>query len=442
MILGRVFALLSLAAPVFAQYGGPAILSRGDAPTGVGSTPVSFRPYFEISGIYDTGLTGAGLNAQGEIGSTSSPGVQFAGGISGNHSWRHTTIGLSYRADINHFEKATYFDTSDQSLLLSIKHQFTRHIYIDLRESAGIFSTDSGLSALQQAISYDPAQSNLPTTDFFDNRTLYLNTQADLVYQRSARLSFDFGGDGFINRRRSSDLFGVTGSSARGDVQYRISRHSTIGANYTFTHYSYTRVFSGTYIQGFTGTYAVQITKHLEFTGYAGVSHIDNTLEQVVPVNPVIAAILGITAGLTVSHTLTNVPNGSGRLSDQFHSGVAYIEGGHTVTPGNGLFLTSTQTSASAGYTFTGLRRWSLAASAVYSKAATVGETVGGVAGTYGSTIVTISASRLIARSMHVVAALNANRYDSANFALYNRTIYSARLGFGWAPGDIPLRVW
>jgi len=442
LILGRVFALFALAAPVFAQYAGPAILSRGDAPSGIGSAPVSFRPYFEISGIYDTGLTGAGLNAQGELGSTSSPGVQFAGGISGNHAWRHTTIGLSYHGDINHFEKATYFDASDQSLLLSVKHQFTRHIYIDLRESAGMFSTDSGLSALQQAVSYDPAQSTLPTTDFFDNRTLYLSTQADLIYQRSSRLSFDFGGDGFINRRRSSDLYGVTGATARGDVQYRISRRSTIGANYTFTHYSFTRVFSGTYIHGFAGTYAIQLTRHLEFTGYAGVSHLDNTLEQVVPVSPVIAAILGITSGLAVSHTLSYVPNGTGRLSEQFHNGVAYISAGHTITPGNGLFLTSTQTNASAGYTFTGVRRWSLGATVLYTKAETVGQTVGGAAGAYGGTSVTVSASRLIAKSMHVVASLNANRYDSPNFALYNRTVYSARLGFGWAPGDIPLRVW
>jgi hypothetical protein len=442
LILGRVFALFTLAAPVFAQYAGPAILSRGDAPSGVGSAPVSFRPYFEISGIYDTGLTGAGLNAEGELGSTSSPGIQFAGGISGNHSWRHTTIGLSYHGDVNEFQKATYFDAIDQSLLLSVKHQFTRHIYIDLRESAGMFSTDSGLTALQQAVSYDPAQSTLPTTDFFDNRTLYLSTQADVIYQRSARLSFDFGGDGFINRRRSTDLYGVTGATARGDVQYRISRRSTIGANYTFTDYSFTRVFSGTYIHSFSGTYAIQLTRHLEFTGYAGVSHIENTLEQLVPVSPVIAAILGITSGLAVSHTLAYVPDGSARLSEQFHNGVAYISGGHVITPGNGLFLTSTSTNAGVGYTFTGVRRWSLSATAVYIKAATVGETVGGVAGDYGGTSITLSASRLIAKSLHVVAAFNANRYDSPNFALYNRTVYSARLGFGWAPGDIPLRVW
>jgi hypothetical protein len=121
---------------------------------------------------------------------------------------------------------------------------------------------------------------------------------------------------------------------------------------------------------------------------------------------------------------------------------VAYISGGHTITPGNGLFLTSTQTNAAAGYTFTGARRWSLGASVIYTKAETVGETVGGVSGAYGGTSVSVSASRLLAKSMHVVAAFYANRYDSSNFALYNRTIYSMRLGFGWTPGDIPLRVW
>ena len=438
MIPGRIFASFALAVPLFAQYAGPAILSRGDAPTGIQSAPVTFRPFFEIAAIYDTGLTGVGAASQGELGGAASEGVQFSGGISGNHSWRHTSIGLNYRGDINHFAKDTNYDNSDQSLFLSVRHQFSRHVYLNLRESAGMLSTAGSIYGLQEAIAYDPAQSTLPTTDFFDNRTVYLSSQADVLYQRTAKLSFDFGGDAFLNRHRSTDLDGVTGLGARGDMQYRISRRSTIGANYSFTNYRYTRFLSGTFIHTFSGTFAYQLSRRLEFTVYGGVSHVDSKIEEVVAVNPAIAAILGITAGLVVSHTITTVPSGSGRISETFHGGVLYAGGGHTVTPGNGLFNTSITTNASAGYTYTGVRRWSLAATANYSNS----NAVGIASAKYGLTSGALTATRQIAKTMHMILAININRYSSPQYALYNRTEYSAKVGFGWTPGDVPLRVW
>jgi hypothetical protein len=437
LILGRVLALFALVVPVFAQYGGPAILSRGDAPSGMTGSQISFRPFFEITGIYDTGLAGVAVNTQGQLGNTSSPGIEFAGGISGSHNWRHTQLGLDYHGDIRHYEKATYYDGSDQSLLLGIKHQFSRHVFANFRESAGMFSTGFALSSLQEAISYDPSQSSLPTTDFFDNRTLYIDTQADLIYQKSARLSFSIGGDGFINRRRSSALFGVTGATARGDVQYRITRRTTIGADYTYTNYSFTRIFSGTDIHSFSGTYAVQLSKNLEFSGYGGVSRVETKAEEEVAVDPTIAALLGITSGLTITHTLLYVPTGSARLSEKLHNGVLYFYGAHVLTPGNGLFLTSTATNAGAGYTYTGLRRWSFSSTFNFNRSNTVG-----VVGRYGNTGGILSASRQIVKSLHIVAAFSANQYESADFSMYNRLIYDARLGFGWTPGDVPLRVW
>ncbi|MGO9893588.1 MAG: hypothetical protein ACLPX8_05155, partial [Bryobacteraceae bacterium] len=86
----RLAAILWLAVPAFAQYAGPAILSRGEAPTAMAADQIDFRPYLSITGVYDTGLAGVSVNSQGEIGNGSSPGVEFAGGISGIHSWKHT----------------------------------------------------------------------------------------------------------------------------------------------------------------------------------------------------------------------------------------------------------------------------------------------------------------------------------------------------------------
>src|SRR5208283_2105001 len=149
---------------------------------------------------------------------------------------------------------------------------------------------------------FDPSQSSIPASDFYYTRTIYSTTQADLVIQKSTRLSFDLGGGLFINRFASSALYGVTGEDARGDVQYRLSRRATIGANYSFTHYSYNGLFGASNFHRFSGTYATRFSASWEFTGYAGVTRAESEFPQLVTLDPVIAALLGITQGYVVTH--------------------------------------------------------------------------------------------------------------------------------------------
>ena len=85
LFLGCALALL--APSVFAQadtqpasgdeYGGPAILSRGQTPTSQGETPVAFRPYVGLSGIYDTGLVPVAVTSTGQIPSSDIYGVEL-----------------------------------------------------------------------------------------------------------------------------------------------------------------------------------------------------------------------------------------------------------------------------------------------------------------------------------------------------------------------------
>jgi hypothetical protein len=399
---------------------------------------ISFRPYIEFTGIYDTGLAGAAVNAQGDLGNTSSYGVAVTGGISGVHSWRHTKIGLDYQGSIYHFTKATYYDSTNQSLMLGITHEFTRHTSLTLRETAGLFSVGAGLLGLPQTVPFDPASSYVPQTDFFDNRTVYLTTQADFTIQKSARLSFDFGGDGFINRRRSTALYGVTGAAARADVQYRLTRRTTIGGNYTFTHYDFLRIFGGTDLHGAAMTYATQLTKTLELSGYAGVMRMENKFVQTVPLDPILQQLFGVTSGTAVVHSVNYTPNVSLRLSQTYHRGVAYVSGGRTVTPGNGLFLTSQSTAGMAGYTYTGLRYWSFSTQLMYSN----NKSVGNIQGRYRDLNAGVTLTRQITRATHAILSYSARDYSSPDYAKYNRIVYEVRLGIGFAPGDIPLRVW
>jgi hypothetical protein len=434
----RALAFLAVAIPAAAQSVGPAILTRGEAPAALATPELSFRPFVEFGGVYDTGLTGVVLNSNGQLGSSASLGMTISGGVSGVHSWKHTKIALDYRGSAAHYAKTTYYDSTEQSLMVGITHQFTRRITLALRESAGMFSRNYGLPGLSQTVPFDSSASYIPTSDFYDNRTIYVSSQADLTLQKSTRLSFNFGGDFFLNRRRSTALYGATGGGARGDVQYRLSSRSTIGGGYTYSHYAFHDIFSGSDLHSFIATYGIRLTKTLEFSSYGGVTRSETKFEQSVPIDPVIAALIGESVGSVIVHSVDYVPDVSARLSQTFSRGVLFISGGHMVTPGNGLFLTSEATGANAGYTYTGRRRWSFAAQAEYSHA----KSVGNILGYYGDVGGTLSASRQLMGTLHAVLSFSARQYQSPDFNLYNRLIYTVRLGIGFAPGSIPLRVW
>ena len=438
MRLARALFALAAAMPAMAQYAGPAILSRGESPVAMSAPQIDFRPFFELSTIYDTGLAGVSLNSQGELGNTASAGLQFSEGVSGVHSWKRTKLSLDYRGSFAHYSKTTYFDGANQSLMLALTHSLSRHISFSLRESAGLFSRNPGLAGLSSTAGFDPSMSNIPATDFFDNRTIYFSTQADVTIQRSTRLSFDLGADASVVRRRSSALFGANNTGARADLQYRLSRRTTIGAGYNYSNYGYTGVASATNLHSFTGTYAIRLTRALEFSAFGGVTRFETNFQQVVPLDPVIAILIGRSAAVVDSYNLRYTPTFSGRLSQTFKRGVAYLSAGRTVTPGNGLFLASTATNYSGGYSYSGFRRWGLNAQAGYYSAQSSVNAVGSYGGATGS----VSASRQIGRFVHSVASLNVRQYQSPDFTQYNRLIYTLQIGLGFTPGDIPLRLW
>jgi len=425
------------AAPAFAQYAGPAILSRGDGPAAMATPQVDFRPFFELTGGYSTGLEGVTVS-QGIPASAPSAAIQISGGVSGVHSWKHTQVGLNYSASLSRYPNDSFYNTSTQSLLFSVTHQFTRHAVFSLRENAGIYWRTPTPTGLSETVPFDASAIYAPATDFYDNRTMFTSTQASFKLQKSNRLSFELGGNYNLTRRQSTVLYGVGGVGAQGDVQYRWTRRSTIGAAYSYMHFSYRGVFSASDVHNVNGTYAIQLTRSLEFSGFGGFSRVETKIVQDKPVDPVIAALLGISQAAVIVHTIGYHPSISARLSRTFSRGVAFLSGGHSETPGNGLFLMSSATSAAAGYTFTGLRRWSFGAQAAYSNA----ESSGYVLGRYTTIGGGLSASLQIRRYIHVIATFSARQYESPDFAGYNRLTTDARLGLGFAPGDIPLRIW
>jgi hypothetical protein len=430
--------------PAFAQYAGPAILSRGDAPAAMATAQIDFRPFINIAGTYITGLSGLVATSQGTtLGNVSSPGILLSFGVSGTHSWKHTKVGVDYLGFISHYTNpyasGAYGNYDNQSFLLSVAHQFSPHAAFTLRENASIYSQPLASPGLPQTVTFDPASTYNPTTDFYDNRTIFLNTQAGFTFQKSARLSFNIGGLGNLTERQGGvGLYSVTGAGANGDVQYRWTRRSTIGAAYNYMHFVYHGTFNATDVHTLAGTYAIQLSRSLEFSCFGGVSKSEAKFVQIVPIDPVIAALVGLTNGVVIRYAVSYYPTYNARLSWSFHRGVAFLSSSYMLTPGNGLFLASTALNSAAGYTYSGLKLWSFGATAAYTRANSISNVIGDYGGVTGS----LSTSRQVGRFTHVTFTFNAIQYQSPSFSEYNRLTYFASLGLAFAPGNIPLRVW
>ena len=435
----RLLAVLGMATPLFAQYGGPAILSRGEAPAAMAGPDVTFRPVVEVSGVYSTGLSGVAINPQGNVPNISGEGVSGSVGVSGSHNWRHTLLGLTFVGSYTHYFGNANYDNIDLSMLMGFKHRLSRHVSLSWNNALAVFKRDPGfIATISPSVPFDPNQTNAPTTDFFNNRTISASSQLGLVIQQSTRLSMSLTGGIFNIDRAATGLYGVLGETAVGDVQYRLSRRATIGADYNYSHYSFSHLISNSNLQGGAATFAYQLSRWWEFSGYGGFYRVETKFVQSVPVDPAVAAIIGITQSSQIVYSVRYVPNVSGRISRTFHKGVLYLTAGHLVTPGNGLFLTSEVTMGSAGYTYTGLRRWSFGANITYERA----KSIGNVVGSYDSEIAYVSMSRQLVHSLHLVASFSGRKYHSPSFASYNQVVYTGTIGLGWTPGDVPLRIW
>ena len=441
----RGFFMLGSVLPAFAQYAGPAILSRGEAPGPMSAAANNFVFSLTLTSDYTNGLIGlSAVNAQGQQAGAFGGGVVI--GATGGHSWQHTQLGLNFSGSFKDYTQATSYNGDSQGLSLNLSHLFAPHVALVLRENGGIYSRFLPSTVSQSSsVPFDPSQTYIPAAEFSDNRTIYSTTQANLMVQESAQLSFDLGGGYFLNEQRSSALYGAAGQTATADVQYRLSPHFTIGANYTFFHFSYTHSLGGADVHaaGFSASY--RISRRAEFSFFAGPSRMQSSFEQAVPIDPAILAILCPSServpcpgrdGLVITNSTSWGPNFGARISRSFLRGVAYVNAGESITPGNGLFLTSRATTASAGYGYSGLRSWSMNVSAMYRSAMSLGNVIG----RYTDMGATYRMSRQITGSLSFVSSFNAMRYQSASFTGYNRMIYTASVGLGFSSRNEPVR--
>src|SRR5262249_36014624 len=171
------------AQPPQAEYGGPAILTRGGASSLRNpAQSIRFRPFLAINGTYDTGITPISIDDKGRIPDVASYGGDISAGLLGYHAWKKSSLGVDYRGDYRHYSKNTYYNGADQTLQLVYHRQSSRKLGFTLREAAGLYTRASYGAEPGEAALIDPNFANVPPHPPFANPPPYPDTPPALVF--------------------------------------------------------------------------------------------------------------------------------------------------------------------------------------------------------------------------------------------------------------------
>lgn len=361
--------------PAFSQniggYGGPAILTRGVGTAGRrGTELMRVQAFAGVSGVYDTGITPVSLDDKGDVREIGGLyGVEANVGAYGAHSWRRSTLGLSYAGNYRHYSQNTFFNGSDHMLSLDLDRQLSRRWTVYWRTLAGTASRAFGVFAGPLGTGFlTPVDQAVPLNEIFDNRLYYAASYAGATATLSPRNSISFQGGGYVARRRSRALVGVNGYNFAADFARRVSRHTTLTAGYMFMHFAFPGAFGRSDIHGVSTGFGYSINRNWTLSVQAGGFRIRTLGLRRVELDPVVAELLGLTAGIEAFDGVNYAPMGGASLMRTFRRSSASLYYTRFVSPGNGVLLTSVNESAGAGYAYTGLRRWSLGADANYNR--------------------------------------------------------------------------
>lgn len=335
----------------------------------------AFGLYAEIIGVYDSGLMPV-FAAQGKQASAMAGyGQETNFGANVSHRWRRGKLSAQYRGSYVRYNNAPEFNGLDQLLQITYHEALTRHLTLDVKSTLGTTTMANG------AFSYFPLASldriGIPSDELFDNRTNYLQSRVDLTWRLTPRLSFDFGGDGFVVRRQSLLLAGLNGYSARASVAYRLTPRQTISASYDDTYFDFQHAFGNSRLETIALGYSIGLTREWDLSTLAGGVRVSTLGLTQVSIDPEIAALLGQNfAEVTFSNALY-LPVAEVRLIRRFKEASLTFDYSSSITPGNGLYLTSRQTSGAVEYAYTATRNLQARASAGYNQLSALGQALG-----------------------------------------------------------------
>lgn len=417
-------------------YPGPPILNRDRSLLNERHGKLlDYRFYTELLGVYDSGLAPLSTDARGDQTNVGVDGIETGFGVIASRRSKHDKFSVEYKGAFRQYSSNDVVHGLDQFLNLNYGREFSRRLTLNVKATAGSVSLANG------AFTYLPLTNNdlfaIPLNELFDIQTRFAQSRLDLVSRQTARLSFDFGGEGFVVRRSSLALTGLDGYNAHANAAYRLTLFQTFTAGYEYTYFDFQRAFGNSRIQIASLGYAVALSRNWDLSFRGGGIRIDGLGITEVAIDPSIAAIVGQNfANVTFarSNYLPLVESRLTRRLNQASLTFSYLTG---VTPGNGVYLTSRQNAAQVSYFYAGFRRWSAGFNAGYNDLSPLGQTLGKYTNLQGGTAMRYR----LAPDTYAQFRYDYRHYTTQN-NFYQKDSNRVSLGLVYSPGDRPLEIW
>lgn len=431
-----VLALASSPA-VLAQFNptfsGPDVLTRGAGSVGRRSgQDVDLRMFGNVTGVYDDGLLPFAIDSSGGLKPADALyGAEVGLGAYGRHTFRRSVLGLDYAGNYRHYTEATNLNGLNQALTLGYTRQQSRRLLLDFRQTAGTqtFGAAFGLDAALGSDSIVNQNSLL-----FDNRITFVQSSGTATYALSNRTAFSVGGTGYTVRRKAQALIGVNGYNLNGALQHQLSRRTTIGLRYSHVHFDFHRAFGESDINAYTGTYRLEFGRTWTLRVEGGILTTAVQGVQMSALDPTIAALLGVSSVRTIFYKENMLPTGEFSIQKDFRRSTFSANYVRTISPGNGVYLTSRQENYGAAYSYTGFRRWGLSLNVNSNKMDALGQQLQ----TFNQKSATGSISYRLGGSVNLTATYARRRQEIVNNVFQQD---SSRIAFGiyFSPGEIPI---
>jgi len=429
--LACLLALPAAAQTDLSTYQGPGVLSPGVGDIGSRSgQQVDLRFWGGVNAVGETNLQPLITDSKGNlIHVPTLYGVEANIGAYGVHSWQHAQLGVNYVGDYRHFSSNSSYDGTNQTLALGYTVQYSSRITLDLRGGGSTLSLSNGpVASAAVASGYSSA------VPLFDTRVNMLDVAGSMTYTQSPRTSYTFGGGASAYYYQAAVLTSYSGYNVSASMLHRVSLSNSVGAMYTYAQQVSGDSSFNLEAHTIAGQYFATLGRvwTLNVTAGASVSQV----HQAIPIQ-LDPAVFGVSRGIAIFNLHNTYPSGSAELRRQFQRASAFVNYTRAVGGSNGFFLGTRTTSARAGISYTGVRKWNFGIDGNYQSYMNLGQNsvqstwYGGGAGfTYE-----------IVHSMHLVGRYDAGHYDFGA-ASFRRTTQAARLGVSFSPGNVPLSLW
>ena len=409
-------------------FSGPSVLTQGANTIGQRSgQDLDLRFNASATGVYDNGLVPFAISEGSLVRPQALYGVEAGLGAYGRHSFRRSVLGLDYQGNFRHYSRASFYDGSNQNLNLGYTVQTSRRVMFDFTSTAGTQTFGLGFYN-------DPSSLVNSNSLLFDNRTSYVQGGMNTTVLLGSKTSVTMGGTGYTIRRKATQLAGVTGYTMSGTVRHQVGRNTTVGASYQHMRYDFTGSFGETDINAYTALLSQDFgrTWRLELSGGVYTSAVQGT--QTSAVDPVIAALLGVSSVQTIFYRENRLPMASIALRKQMRRSSFTVRASRSVNPGNGLYLASRMESYGAGYSYTGRRRVSFSLNVDQYRMSALAQQLQDYRQLSGSA----NLGYRLGGGFQLNAAYARRRQDIQN-NIFLRDSSRVSIGIFFQPGDIPL---